>query len=717
MKIPLSYIFLLIFGVLLNSQVFSQSKSQNSNTNAGFNEEILNEPKGIFDVTLVGSDPTCYGVCDGYITVDISPNPGPIQYPIHLALVNPCNGGDSIVVDGLLAANFPYKFDLLCGCATQYSVRVKDNDGHRKSRNKGVTNPPELAISDYSVTNLTCPGACDGAVTILNVDNASFPVTYDWSPNGFTGDGTDTYSNLCANTYSVTVTDDIGCTQDTIFILTAPPAIVIDSVVSTAVFCAGGSGTITVYASGGTPPLQYNIGLGYQASNTFSGLAAGTYTITVKDVNSCTTPTALITLTENTALVLSGVVTNVKCFGGATGSINLTVSGGTGPYTYNWSNAFLGQDPVGLIAGTYDVTVSDSFLCTNTASFTVTEPTDITVTQTHTTPCFGASNGAIDITVLGGTPCPGYTYIWSNGAVTQDLVGIAAGTYTVTVTDCNLCTKVFSYTLVQNTQITITLNSQKNYDCFGSPCMGEIYITVTGGTPCGAPPAYTYSWSGPGGFTSNLEDLTNLCFGAYTVTVTDCIGCTRTRVITITRPTQITVNLNTQTNVTCFGACNGAIDLNNPTGGTPGYTYLWSNGAITQDISGLCAGNYTVTVTDSKGCIRTRLFTITEPPDIIITPVSQTNVLCFGACTGVIDITVGGGTPPFTSYSWSGPSGYSSSSAVTPDISNLCAGVYTLTITDSKPCTKTYSVTITEPAVALTASITSQTNVSCRRRK
>ena len=201
------------------------------------------------------------------------------------------------------------------------------------------------------------------------------------------------------------------------------------------------TGSVTVTGSGGTSPYDYNIDGGiFQASGTFSGLSSGSHTVIARDANGCTF-NVLVTITQP-AIALSGstIVTNVLCFGGSTGAVNLTPTGGTAPYTFLWSNGATTEDLTNVIAGNYTVVITDAGGCTANSSGNVTQPVSLPSGTTVVTnvACFGGSTGAVNLTVVGGT-AP-YTFLWSNGATTEDLTNVIAGNYTVVITDASGCT-------------------------------------------------------------------------------------------------------------------------------------------------------------------------------------------------------------------------------------------------------------------------------------
>ncbi len=657
------------------------------------------DAKGNFSITVSSTNVTCAGLCNGTITIEINGAP---TFPVQVRVTKPPDlGGGFLIYNNLQASDFPFTITDLCGSASPYQIRVRDTDGSFVTASVYILNPNEMDIyeEDVEIINESCAGKCDGSIIIYNVEFAIYPVTYSWS----SGENNDTIQNKCAGIYTVTVTDDNACTKSFTFDITAPPVLTFDSLVYTPVFCNGSTGSITAYFSGGVAPYDYDIGTGYQGSNTFNNLAAGTYTVTVQDGNGCPAVSNPATLTENSAIVLSETHTDVTCAGLATGSINLIVSGGTAPYTFSWNGPSCPcttEDISNLLAGVYNVTVTDNYGCTSTLSVTINSPDSISITETHTNvSCFNGSDGSIQLTVSGGT-LP-YSYTWTGPSCpcpnSPNLSNIKAGTYSVTVTDAAFCTSTLTIIITQPPPMNIVGNIT-NVLCYGQ-CTGKIDLTVTGATP-----PYIYTWTGPSCPCSG-PNLTNLCAGIYWVTITDFNGCTQVRSFQITSPPDITINYFSQ-NPTCNGYCDGIINLN-VNGGTPPMTYTWDHGLPPQpNQPNLCAGTYNVTVKDANNCPKTETITLIDPPGMILSE-THVNVTCNGLCTGSIDLTVAGAVNPIT-YAWTGPNGFSSNQQ---NISNLCAGNYTVTVTDGSTCSKTLNVTITEnAAMIITANIV---NVTC----
>ena len=566
-----------------------------------------------------------------------------------------------------------------------------------------LSQPPGMTITPSSQTNVSCNGDSNGAASINTPTGGAGGYTYNWTPGNPTGDGTVSVTGLTAGTWTCTVTDANSCTATQTFTITQPTVISVSALSQTNVSCNGGSnGAASINTpTGGSGGYTYNWTPGNPTGDgtvSVTGLTAGTWTCTVTDANSCTaTQTFIITQPAGMTITPSSQ-TNVSCNGGSNGAASInTPTGGAGGYTYNWTPGNPTGDGTvsvtGLTAGTWTCTVTDANSCTATQTFTITQPTVISVSalsQTNVS-CNGGSNGAASInTPTGGAG--GYTYNWTPGNPTGDgtvsVTGLTAGTWTCTVTDANSCTATQTFTITQPTVILVSALSQTNVSCNGGS-NGVASIN----TPTGGAGGYTYNWT-PGNPTGDgTVSVTGLTAGTWTCTVTDANSCTATQTFTITQPTLISVSALSQTNVSCNGGSNGAASINTPTGGAGGYTYNWTPGNPTGDgtisVTGLTAGTWTCTVTDANSCTATQTFTIIQP-DILSLSTSQTNVTCNGGTNGTATVSPMGGSSPYA-YSWA-PSGGTATTA-----SGLIAGTYTCTITDGNSCSVTASITITEP--------------------
>jgi len=594
---------------------------------------------------------SCFGVCDGAITT--SPSGGTAPYGYNWAPGNQTTPN----ISGL--------------CAGSYTLTITDANGCTTTRTVTVTEPAQLFVAPTG-TNISCFGICDGTAA-ANASGGTAPYTYQWSPAGGTGP---TASNLCPMPYTVLVTDNNGCTA-TGQILITEPSVLLANVTDIDVTCFGAcNGSATSAPTGGTPGYTYSWALSGGNAATTTPLCPGTYTVTVTDINGCTA-TGNATITEPSQLNTGVTSTNVLCNGQCNGTATSNPSGGIGPYSYLWQpGAFTTPSVNGLCAGSYTLTVTDANGCTRNTTVTITQPNVLAVTlNAGNVVCNSVCNATIAANVSGGTAS--FTYLWApNGETTATLINQCAGNYTCTVTDANGCTATASVVITQPTALTLT-PSFSNVTCFAM-CDGTAGVVAGGGTPL-----YSYLWA-PGGQTT--PNVTGLCAGSYTVTVTDANNCTGSATITITEPNAIQSNV-TWVNASCSGNCNGTA-IANPVGGTGPYSYLWMpGGQTTQNVSGLCAGSYTVTVTDANGCTQTTIINITQPQPLSAN-VSATSSSC-GLCTGSASVSVFGGTSPYA-YFWL-PSG-----GTNPTATNLCLGTYTCSITDAQGCTTTASVTITQ---------------------
>ena len=474
-------------------------------------------------------------------------------------------------------------------------------------------------------------------------------------------------------------------------------------------FCKTGIATVTrIGLSGGT--YTSTSGLSINSSTGEIDLSAstpGTYTITYTLTSPCSFSTTT-NIVINPLPTLSTSQVNVQCYGNSTGSIDLSVTGGTSPYTYLWSNSATTQDIGGLAAGTYSVSVTDNKGCIKTTSIVITEPaaalTSSLASQTNVL-CFGNSTGAIDIHVTGGTSA--YSYVWTkNGSAfaptTQDLTGLTAGVYAVSITDANGCTASRSITITQPTAaLSTSISSQTNVLCFGAST-GAVTVTATGGTS-----PYQFQL-GSGSFQSS-GTFTGLTAGSYTVTVKDANNCTAPKTIIITQPSALIASIGSQTNVLCFGNSTGAVTVTT-SGGTAPYQFQLGSGSFQSSgtFTGLAAGSYVITVKDANNCTTTQEVIITQPVSALITSISsQTNVACFSGSTGDVTVSATGGTSPYQFQLGSGS--FQSSGTFT----GLTAGSYTVTVKDANNCTAPQAVVITQPAAALAVTLNSQTNVNC----
>jgi gliding motility-associated-like protein len=598
-----------------------------------------------------------------------------------------------------------------------------------------ITIPPDLTISQDDISDVTCYDGNDGAIEITpgggTPSGSGTGYTYSWTgPDGYTSNNED-ISNLRAGDYTVTVTDNNGCEQ-TLGPVTViqPSEITVSDVLTTDVNCNGESnGAISITPAGGTSPYTYTwtglVSGPVSTDQNPSGLAADTYTLTITDNTLCSKTFPGIAVITEPDLIEATVaaINNVKCFGGSDGSAEINVTGGTPPFNFDWTAASgpyssVQEDPTGMPADTYTLNITDGNGCQQNFPdiLVITQPNDITAALDGSTDvsCFGGADGSAQVTVNNGTP--GYSYLWigtgtGHTSTVEDPNDLIKDTYNLQVTDANSCPKTFNAiaTIDQPAEIAVTTESITDIDCFGENT-GAIDITTSGGT---AP--YTFSWSGPDGFSSEEEDISSLYAGNYTLTITDNQGCNIINgPISVVQAPDITVSDIIITDANCNGESNGAISIT-PGGGTPPYAYSWTglvSGPVStdQNPSGLAADTYTLTITDNLLCSKTfpGIAVVTQPDPLSATFI-PTDALCYGSDDGKINVTVNGGTPEYT-FDWSSAGGFISTEE---DLSELAPDDYSLTVSDVNGCSETYSniVTIEEPAeISITAN---PTNISC----
>lgn len=611
-----------------------------------------------------------------------------------------CNSGVNasinITVEGGTA---PYRYRWSNGATTEdlanlpagvYSLTVTDTNNCIEKVDINVQEPPLMSLSE-SHTTVSCFGGTNGAIN-LSVLGGTKPYSYIWNDgngSGQAGVSTEDRATLSAGTYRVTVTDINSCSTSLSVVISQPTALsVVPSV--TAVSCnGGGDGVMVLAVSGGVGPYQYQWVTGV-GSATLANLFTGFYSVTITDANSCSV-SLQNRVNQPTALTISSSQQDVVCNGGANGQILVTSTGGTPGYQYRWNDGSAVQNRTGLTAGMYSLTVTDANNCSQTRSFTLTQPTALVVTGTVTAVgCSGGNTGTVSLAISGGVGP--YDARWNNtGTTSSNRTGLMAGIYSVTVTDANQCTVSRTFSITQPTAL-VASGSSRNVLCAGGSD-GTISLTVSGGTS-----AYAFTWSGS---VQNVlsQNQTDLTAGLYTVVIRDANGCQIARSFTITQPNTLQVNSRVSP-VSCNRGSDGAIQLE-VTGGTSAYLFRWSSGQTTQNVSGLAAGAYSVTVTDAQQC--SVVVSVNVPESSLITMVARTTpTQCNGSSDGAIDLTVSGGVAPYR-YQWS-------NAEITEDLSGIKAGDYVITVTDFNNCPASMTVVITQPA-ALTLTLLAQNNV------
>ena len=621
---------------------------------------------------------------------------------------------------------------------------------------------------------LTCKTGGAGLAELLAViSKGANPYHINWTgPVGYTNVDSFRIRNLSAGRYVARVTDNLGCFfKDSI--LVSPVAATANITAPTIppgnynISCIGSTdGTILVFVTGGiTPPYNYwfvrnstdTLGSGIFSGNynTFDpttykyyyGIGAGTYTLITRDVNGCYDSKSLAMRVPPPMVVTFGKSTfgsfNVPCKGYSNGSAwILNTTGGRGSYTYRWYtyNGHLLPSQVNAIridsltAGKYYLETKDILGCVKIDSVIITEPNGMALAgyqlsksadNNYNVSCYGGNNGAINMTITGGSGIYLFNWTGPNGfnATSKNISGLPSGTYNVTVQDFYGCVLLPSpsFILTQPTKLAVSavksvaIDGINNINCNGSGS-GSITLNVSGGSTNN----YYYLWStaGGSGLVAGQKNQSGITAGDYKVVVSDLNTCKDSVNVTLIQPQAISTQLVAK-QITCSspGFNNGAVTLN-VAGGTGTYTYSWSNGFNTQNISGLVQALYKVRVTDSNNCIKRDSVQIINPPAITYStniPAHNTfNISCFGLSDGSIQITPLTGKPPY-SFTWTGPNSYSSAN---PSLSGLIAGQYNMQITDSNLCAAAGTFTLTQPGklsmtVATSSSDHGPFNLNC----
>jgi len=643
-------------------------------------------PNEYLAATTNQSDVNCNGGNDGTMAVQITNGDPPYTYF--------WSDGTSTVSNSTTASHTSLE------AGNQY-VLVENIYGCQALAEAAIHEPSaELALLSETIVDVDCNGNNTGDID-LQMTGGTSGYAYTWTPNVSTANQA---SNLTTGSYQVDVLDANGCPYSNTFVVSEPTALTayVDVV---NVNCNGGvDGSAQVFASGGSYPYTYLWSNG-AITEIVPALIAGNYTVTVTDAKGCTFPVNITVTEPNLPIALSSVVTDVSCFGGSDGAIDMTITGGTIPYSYSWMNSnsmqmsYTTDDVVNVTSEDYTITVLDANGCTEELLSSVAEPTtglssSIVITDVN---CNGGSDGALALTVAGGTNA--YTYLWSNGSTTEDLNTISAGNYLVTITDANNCTLLDSSIVGEPQDALATTIVSTDVSCNGG-MDGNIDLTVSGGTS-----PYSYIWSN----SAASQDISSLMALTYNVLVTDANGCTINDSRIITEPAAPLSIAGTTVAVLCNGGNDGAITTT-IAGGTTPYTLQWNdiNSIVLSDTteapSNLYASTYTLLVTDTNGCTETSDFIVTEPSNPLSTTISATEVLCYNGVNADVTFSASGGSTPY-SYLWN-------NGAISQSLSGVGVGQYVVEVIDINGCIINDSITVIGPSSAVVA-ITESLDVKC----
>ena len=624
-------------------------------------------------VALGGRDIDCYGDMDGGMDVQITNGVTPFTF--NWSDGNTTTGSSrSVSYNNLPAGNGYVVIEDANNCYSYASYTVK---GPKDA----------VRISSETVEPVTCNGANDGKITI-EVHGGTPGYTYSWT----TASGGKSVSNVAGGNETVTVTDTKGC-QASKTIEMPEPAILGVQFDVTDVTCFGDSnGVVIVVPQGGTAPYTYSWSNG-STGQTSINWSAGTHSLDLTDANGCFNTFTFTVGGPAQPVAITETINDITCFGFDDGSVSVSVTGGTAPYTYQWSDSnfnqhlSVGTSATNLYPSRWNLSVTDDNGCITFANYDVNEPAALDFTDTViNVSCFGGSYGGIDISPYGGV-VP-YNYNWSNGVTSQDNLNVSAGNYSVTLTDNNGCTRSRSYTITQPLERLTNVSQQENISCKDADD-GTLSVSPRGGT---AP--YSYLWN-TGDTTYGIDSLAP---GNYSVTITDALGCQLTESFLITEPDSLIVT-SIMDSVRCHSFSDGRLTAI-VSGGTMPYIVAFGDSNYSRFntdnslvFDSLPAAHYYISATDANGCIYLHAVEVLEP-DTLLWEIDSTDVSCFGGSDGAADLLVTGGVKPYF-YQWKDTLDMVIST--NEDLTNVSAGHYTVQVTDFNSCVIDGYVTILQP--------------------
>ncbi len=655
--------------------------------------------KGTYSITVSDSSPLGCRIVIPFVAIN-SPE---INISVDSVWTPACNGdaNGKIFIKNAGNQNVSYLWsngktqkDIDNLAIGKYSLTVTSNACVQVLKDIEVKATAKLGLLSALITDVSCTANGKIAVTALG---GTEPYRYDW--NNFTK--SPILKNVSAGIYVVTITDFRDCKfiSNGLEIKKAEALTIIPQV--TTPKCKGETtAKIDINVNGGGRPYAFRWSNNATTEDLIN-IGAGQYKVSITDANACLVVSEFFDISEPNLLTFNNLINTPTCKGSNNGSISLTANGGTAPYQFDWNNQKTTNEINQLVEGFYLATITDNQGCsvtTSTYNLTAPQAMSFTFKQLRNETCAGKTDAFINLETAGGTKP--YQFQWSSGQKTEDLNNIVGGIYKLTISDAKGC--IFapdSFVLSGLQRLQIKRDSMVLPTCYNTSD-GKIFYEIKGGA---AP--YEYKWK-DGSFNPNIFNLKS---GTYNVIATDVNGCKIAADFKLPQPQPIGIEVVTLDSIDCYGDENACVDVV-VMGGTAPYRYFWNDGSNNQDLCGVPAGDYKMTVLDKNNCIFTSSAIIIPSPSPLRVVLKNNTGKCGGAAFGTLDVDVFGGSPPYK-FVWN-------NGETTQDLVDVPSGTYSVVVTDRKNCKAVLSnIIIQNPLQRLRFEQFTKENISCYERE
>lgn len=635
-------------------------------------QQVIRTP-GTYRVSVTGAN-GCVGTDEITVrsdidppTVDVNSITDSFELNCNVSQINVTAYGNGIEYAWSGGANSTGYTNSFVGAGT-YTVTSTGFNGCTNTATFTITS--NHAAPDINISNETGTNVIDCNTPQIHVVMTGQNATYQWS-DGYTTSDRTFYS---VGEYSVTATGTNGCTASASIGITedneVPNVTITNNTGSTELNCFNTS--IAVTANGGQSYVWDDGTM--SPSNTFS--SPGTYTVVATAANGCTNSTVVVISQAATFAAEISSIGTINCYGGTT-TATVSPLGGNPSYSYEWSDGQRTQTAVGLSAGNYTVTVSDSGGCNVALQCTINQPMELVATVASRDLICGVSRGSLSAVVVGGTQP--YSYIWSNGITAVDNTDLAVGQYAITVSDANNCMATATAQIMRQGILSVDAHVTQQISCHGS---NDGIIAAE--CPNAAAPL-SYTWS-----TGNASpEIYNLFAGSYMVTVSDAWGCTGQAGANLVSPPEMNLQTYIETPL-CHDSQDGKI-IATAFGGVAPYSYLWNTSSNETELNNLGMGTYSLTITDAAGCSAVKSVVLEAPAALVVETVTN-EIKCNGDKNGRIEVNVSGGVEPYS---------YSIDDLARPTtnnlFSNMIAGYYMVRVVDNNGCEANKPTLLSQP--------------------